>query len=122
MQQLCIPAASAPTVTTITKTDVNMSGGVASANGLKFDVSASGVMSKLSTQTWSGVNAATGTAGWFRQYGSVADTGVADSTDSMIRIDGSVATSGSEMNLNSTAFSISATTTLSGWAMTIPAA
>lgn len=112
----------ASTVTTITKTDANMAGGVASANGLKFDTSLAGVLSKLSTQTWSGVNAATGTAGWFRQYGSVADASALDSSPfPALRIDGSIATSGADMNLNSTAFTSAATTTLSTWSMTIPA-
>lgn len=112
----------ASTVTTITKTDANMAGGVAAVNGLKFDVSSAGVMNKLSTQTWSGVNAATGTAGWFRQYGSVADASALDSNGVVLRVDGAVATSGAEMNLNSTAFVTSATTTLAGWSMTIPSA
>ena len=112
----------AATVTTITNTAANMSGGVAAVNGLKFDVSAAGVMSKLSTQVWSGVNAATGTAGYFRQYGSVADAGALDSAGTTLRIDGAIATSGAEMNLNSTAFTSGATTTLAGWSMTVPAA
>lgn len=112
----------AATVTTITNTATNMAGGVAAANGLKFDVAASGVISKLSTQTWSGVNAATGTAGYFRQYGSVADAGALDSAGTTIRLDGAIATSGAEMNLNSTAFASGATTTLAGWSMTVPAA
>ena len=112
----------ASTVTTITKTDANMAGGVAGVNGLQFDVSASGAMTKLSTQTWSGVNAATGTAGWYRQYGSVADASALDSTATYLRMDGAVSTSGAEMNLNSTAFTSGATTTLSSWQMTVPAA
>lgn len=111
----------ASTTTTITKTDANMAGGVVAVNGLKFDLSSAGIMSKLSTQSWSGVNAATGTAGWFRQYGSVADASALDSLGVVLRMDGSVATSGAEMNLNSTAFVISATTTLATWTMTIPA-
>ncbi len=111
----------ASSVTTITKTDANMAGGVASVNGLKFDVSSAGIMNKLTSQTWSGVNAATGTAGWFRQYGSVADASGLDSLALYLRIDGSISTSGAEMNLNSTAFTSAATTTLASWSMTIPA-
>ena len=111
----------ASTVTTITKTDANMAGGVAAVNGLKLDLSAAGVMTKLSTQTWSGVNAANGTAGWFRQYGSVADASALDSVELYLRIDGSVATAGGEMNLNSTSFVSAATTTLASWSMTVPA-
>lgn len=111
----------ASTVTTLTKVDANMAGGVASVNGLKFDVSSAGVMNKLTGQTWSGVNVATGTAGWFRQYGSVADASGLDSVGVALRIDGAVSTSGAEMNLNSTAFTSGATTTLSAWGMTVPA-
>lgn len=112
----------ASTVTTITKTDANMAGGVAAVNGLRFDNSVTGVLSKLSTQTWSGVNAASGTAGWARQYGSVADSGGTDSAGTTIRLDGAVATSGAEYNLNSTAFAKDATTTLPTWTLTVPAA
>lgn len=108
------------TATTITKTDVNMAGGVAAANGLRFDLSVAGVMTKLATQTWSGLNVATNTAGWFRQYGSVADASALDSAGVTLRVDGTVATSGADMNLNSTAFTSGATTTLSSWSMTMP--
>jgi hypothetical protein len=111
----------ASTVTTITKVDANMAGGVASVNGLKFDVASGGVMTKLATQTWSGVNGNSGTAGWFRQYGSVADASGLDSVGVALRIDGSVATAGAEMNLSSTTFTAAATTTLSAWGMTVPA-
>lgn len=111
----------ASTVTTITKVDANMAGGVASVNGLKFDVASAGVMAKLVGQVWSGVNAATGTAGWFRQYGSVADASGLDSVGVALRIDGAVSTAGAEMNLSSTAFTAAATTTLSAWGMTVPA-
>jgi hypothetical protein len=42
------------------------------ANGLEFGVAASGAISK-SSQAWSGVGLATGTAGWFRLRGNAAD-------------------------------------------------
>jgi len=111
----------ASTVTTITKTDANMASGVAAVNGLQFDTSTSGVMSKLSTQTWSGVNVATGTAGYFRQYGSVADAGGTATTMREIRMDGAIATSGAELNLSPTTLTASATTGPITWAMTVPA-
>lgn len=108
-------------VTTITKTDANMASGVAAVNGLKFDGSVAGVMPKLATQTWSGVNVATGTAGWFRQHGSVVDANAVDAAELFIRVDGAISTSGSEMDLNSTAFVTSATTTLATDTNTVPA-
>jgi hypothetical protein len=108
------------TLTTITATYTNMSGGVAPVNGLLFDVASGGSMSELSTQTWSGVNGATGTAGWFRQYGALTDAGALDSAGVFPRIDGAIATSGAEMNLNSTALTSGATTTISAWTITVP--
>jgi hypothetical protein len=111
----------AATATTITETTANMAGGVAPVNGLLFDVVAAGVLPNLGTQTWSGVNVASGTAGWFRQYGSVADSHALDAVGTAIRLDGAIATAGAEMNLNNTAFAAGATTTLQGWTATVPA-
>lgn len=110
------------TCTTMTSTDVNMSGGVAAANGLKYGVSTDGVLVKLSSQAWSGVAAATGTAGWFRATGSVADSGAIDSTDSQLRLDGSISTSGAQLNMSSTSITALATQTLSSFPITLPAA
>jgi hypothetical protein len=108
------------TLTTMTATYTNMSGGVNSANGLQFDVAAGGTMTQLATQIWSGLNGNTGTAGWFRQYGALNDTGALDTNFQYSRMDGAVATSGAEMNLSSTAFTAGATTTISGWSLTVP--
>jgi hypothetical protein len=112
----------ASTVTTITKTDANMAGGVNPANGLQWGDAAAGVLTKLSSQTWSGVNAAAGTAGWFRIEASVADAGALDSDEAIIRLDGSISTSGADMNLSTTVFAAGATFTLSGGSLTLPTA
>lgn len=110
----------ASTVTTITKTDVNMASGVAAVNGLKFGAPSAGSISKLASQTWSGVNAGSGTAGWYRQYSSVADTGAIDSALVFYREDGAISTAGAELNLSSTALVAAATTTISSDTLTIP--
>jgi hypothetical protein len=112
----------ASTVTTITKSDANMSGGVDAANCLNWGDSAAGVLSKKSSETWSGVASASGTAGWFRFEASVADAGGVDSTESIIRLDGSVSTSGAELNLGTTSIVVSATQTISAWTLTFPTA
>lgn len=113
----------ASTVTTITKTDANMASGVNSANGLKMDYnSAAGVFTKDTTQTWSGTAAATGTAGWFRYKGSIADAGALDSTATYLRMDGNIATSGANLNMSSTSITSGALQTLSTFSLTIPAA
>lgn len=111
----------ASTVTTITKTDTNMSGGVSSANGLLFNEGASGVLTKKTDQVWSGVAVATGTAGWFRFLPAEADSGATDSSEVDERLDGTCSTSGAQMNLSSTSIVSGATQTLSSFSATLPA-
>lgn len=108
------------TTTTLTTTITNMAGGVTPINGLKFGNAIAGVLVKNSTQTWSGVAVATGTAGWFRFVGSVADTGVLDSAESEIRLDGSISTSGAQLNMSSTSIVAAATQTISSFPITLP--
>lgn len=111
----------ASTVTTITKTDTNLSGGVSAVNGLKFSEVSAGTITKLASQTWSGVNGATGTAGYYRLYGSVADAGGADATGTAIREDGGIATSGADMNLTSTTLTSGVATAITAFSRTVPA-
>lgn len=97
--------------------------GVNAANGLLMDYSAAaGVMTKDSTQTWSGVAVATGTAGWFRYCSSVVDAGALDSSAVFMRMDGSIATSGSDLTMTSTSVVTSAVQTLGTFSFTVPAA
>jgi hypothetical protein len=112
----------ASTVTTITKTDTNTSGGVTAVNGLNWGDAAAGVLTKLATETWSGTAAASGTAGWFRIEASVTDAGTLDSTESVIRVDGAVATSGAELNMTPTSITAAAVQTISSFTVTLPTA
>lgn len=111
----------ASTVTTITKTDTNTTGGVTAVNALNWGDSAAGVLVKDSG-SWQGVAAADGTAGWFRIEAGVNDAGTLDSTESVIRADGAVSTSGAELNLSSTVFVSGATMTISSFSITLPTA
>lgn len=110
----------ASTVTTLTKTDANLAGGVTAVNGLLFGASAAGVIAKDAAQAWTGVNAATGVAGWYRAYGSVADAGGLDATGTTIREDGAVSTTSGELIMASTSLTIGSTTTITAWQRTIP--
>lgn len=112
--------AVAGTLTTMTATYAAMSGGVTSVNGLKFGSAAAGILPKLPAQVWSGTAAATGTAGWFRFVGAVADSGALDSTESEIRLDGSISTSGAQLNMSSTTVTASATQTIASFPITLP--
>jgi len=96
--------------------------GVSAVNGLTFGDSAAGVLVKNPLETWSGTAGATGTAGWFRFVGAVSDAGTADSSEVYIRMDGSIATSGADLNMTSTSITSSATVTLNSASFTFPAA
>jgi hypothetical protein len=109
----------AATFTTITGSTTNMASGVNPVNGLLFGDAAGGVLAMLATQTWSGMNGNTGTAGWYRMYGSVADAGALDSVGVFIREDGAVSTSAAELNMPSTALTATATTAITAWTRTI---
>lgn len=108
------------TYTTMSGTYANMASGVTAINGLKMGTSVAGVLTKNATQVWSGVAGATGTAGWFRFSGSVADSGVIDSVAAEVRLDGSIATSGAQLNMSSTSIVSGATQTISAFPLTLP--
>jgi len=112
----------ASTVTTITKTDSNMAGGVYAVNGLNWGDSAVNVITKLSTQTWSGVAGASGSAGYFRFEAAVSDAGGTDSAEAILRVDGTIATSGAEINMGSVTITSGLTYTLDTFTVTLPSA
>ena len=108
---------------TSTDTDVgNVVAGVTQVNGLQFESASAGSITKLASQTWSGVIGSTGTAGWFRLKGPVTDADGTDSSEAVLRLDGSVAVSGGDLNLTSTSLVAAATETISTFTPTEPAA
>lgn len=88
-------------------------------SGITWDAADAGSIAKAAAETWSGVCGNTGTAGWFRIQ-AAGDLGTTNTTD--CRIDGAVATSGSQLNVSSTAFVSGATETITSFAITMPAA
>lgn len=102
--------------------EITVSAGAFSAgaftNGLEFGDAASGAISKASGETWQAVAAASGTAGWFRFVGNATDSG-AGST-SLPRIDGSVGTSGADLNMSGTSITAGATYTIDTFTLTLP--
>ena len=87
-------------------------------NGINFGEVASGVLHKEAGEVWSGVGLVTGTAGWFRFY---ANDYVLGASLTAIRMDGGVATSGSQFNLSNTAITVGGTTTVDSVSLTLPA-
>jgi hypothetical protein len=106
--------------TTITQTSAAFTGGVVGSYGLKFGSPSAATISKLPVQAWTGINVASGTAGWYRMYGSVADSGGTDTNLQYIREDGAIATSAAELNMASIALVYAATTTITSWDRTLP--
>jgi cytochrome c556 len=88
--------------------------------GVNFDTSAAaGVISKAPAETWSGVNAATATATYYRHV-AASDDGTLSTTQA--RLQGAVATVGSDLNLSSVALVSGATQTIDYYSVTLPAA
>jgi hypothetical protein len=86
--------------------------------GISFDTAASaGVLNKAPAQTWSGVNAATNTATFFRHVAS-GDTGA--SSTSAYRIQGTIATAGADLNLSSVSLTSGATQTVDYYSVALP--
>lgn len=107
-------------LTTVTATygGGTVSGGVAPVNGLTFAEPAAGVVGK-STEQWSFNGVAAGTAGWFRLVASEADAGGSSTT--LARLDGSISTSGADLNLSNISITIGAPTTIDSFTWTQPA-
>lgn len=104
----------------VTATYGNITGGVSAVNGLTFAPADGGVVSKAGVWSFAGV--AAGTAGWFRLIGSAADAGAALSAAPWLpRLDGSIATSGADLNLSNIAIAIAAPNTIDSFTFTIPA-
>lgn len=87
-------------------------------NGLEFGDAASGAIAKATGETWQDTGLAAGTAGYFRFVGNAADTGAAST--SLPRIDGSVGTSGADLNMSSTGVTAGATYTIDSFQFTLP--
>lgn len=87
--------------------------------GIEFELSSTtGRVSKPSDSEWKGVCLKTGSAGWFRIYDSSFTTG---EDSAAVRMDGSVATYGGQMQMVSTSLSVDSVQTLQEFNVTLPA-
>lgn len=118
-------AAVSGTLTTVTATYANMGTpqpGTAPINGLSFDVPVAGVIAKPASAVWSFEGVAAGTAGWFRLVASAADAGaLIAAAPYLARLDGSIATSGADLNLSNITIAVNAPTTVDSFTVTAPA-
>jgi len=114
-------------LTTATASYVNMGSGVAGVapvNALILDAPAAGVIAKPSTDVWSMVGIAAGTAGWFRYFSSdTADTGaIISGAPYYPRIDGSCGVGSGDMQMSSLAVTVGSPHTVDTFSVTFPAA
>lgn len=111
------------TLTTLTASYADMSGGVSPVNGLYFGQPSGGMISKPTGQIWSFNGIAAGTAGWFRFIGSVADAGaLITAAPYLVRLDGSIAVSGGDASLSNITIAVGAPNTIDVFNWTQPAA
>lgn len=86
--------------------------------GLTMDAAAvAGVLLKNPAEVWSGVNANTGAASFYRHV-APGDTGASSVTEA--RLQGSIAVAGSDMNLSNLALVAAAPQTLDYYACALP--
>lgn len=87
--------------------------------GLTFAAAASnGVILKNASEVWSGVNAASGTATFYRHV-TASDTGALSTTEA--RIQGTIGLAGTDMVLSNTTLASGATQTIDYYAVAMPA-
>jgi hypothetical protein len=87
-------------------------------NGLDWTSPAAGVLAKSSSEVWSGVGLADGTAGWFRFMGNATDDLGASTT--LPRLDGRISSSGAEMNIANLTITTGASTTVDQFSIALP--
>lgn len=86
--------------------------------GLNFDTAAaSGALAKAPAEVWKGTNVASGTAAFYRHV-TAADDGASSTTQQ--RIQGSIGTSGKELNLSDTGLTLGAEQTIDHYVVSLP--
>lgn len=87
--------------------------------GINFDsAAAGGVLEKAPAEVWNGVNAASGTAVFYRHVLG-ADTGALSTT--AVRMQGNCAVAGADLNLTSVSLTSGATQTIDFYSVAFPA-
>lgn len=105
-------ADAAPTGTKLMTYSVNHD----DVTGGTWAAASAGAINKNSSEVWQAVGSVAGSAGYFRMR-LAADTGVLSTTE--IRMDGSIASSGSDMNMTDTAVTVGAIYTLDSFPVTM---
>jgi len=112
-----VPATADAAVTGTLLCTISIGG---AGTGINFEAAAvSGVLAKATAETWSGTNAATGTASYYRHV-AAADDGTLSTTQA--RLQGTVSTVGADMNLSSVSLVAAASQAIDFYSVTLPVA
>mgnify|MGYP003515118235 FL=1 len=87
--------------------------------GLTFGNSVSGTIAKTPAEDWKFTGLVDGTAGWFRFYPAAGNPALSSATEA--RIDGSIASSGGDLNISNIAVKIGVPSTVDVFQFTMPA-
>lgn len=87
--------------------------------GLTFGNSVSGTIAKAPAEDWKFTGLVDGTAGWFRFYPAAGNPALSSATEA--RIDGSIASSGGDLNISNIAVKIGVPSTVDVFQFTMPA-
>lgn len=90
-----------------------------SGTGITFDAAVAGVSSKAAAETWKFHGLAAGIAGWFRLY-APGDT-ITNVSATAARVDGSIGSSGADLNLTNLTIAIGQINTCDSFTITCPA-
>jgi hypothetical protein len=86
-------------------------------NGINFGSSVNGTISKSDSEIWTGKGLVDGTAGYFRFYSNDFETG---SSETAIRLQGTVGTSNADMLVATTAIKANVSVTVDQFNITMP--
>lgn len=95
---------------------VSVNGG---GTGITFDNAVAGVIAKAAAETWRFTGLAAGIAGYFRLY-AAGDT-ITNTSTTAARIDGSIGSSGADLNLSNLTIEVGQVNTCDTFTFTLPA-
>lgn len=111
-------AATGTLLATITIGGDSVTPGSDTAYDLNFDTATTTTIVKAAAEAWSGVGVAAGQIGHYRYKGNAADDDSAGTTK--IRIDGTVAVSGADLNMPQITVAIGTPISISSFSFTLP--
>jgi hypothetical protein len=99
--------------------DASFASGVDAVNGMTFEIdSETGRIDKPDAEVWQGTGIVAGTAGWFRAVAGGSDP--ADPSSSRISFDGTIASSGGDLEMGSLSVAVGGVQTVASLAIIMP--